>query len=141
MKKVLIVLVVIIAGYFSAAYFLTPVEGDVEGGVTIILIDEFGNEISNETFDFESEMSLFELLNIEYDISCADSGYQADETCDFEQLGSHIILEIDELQTDWNSSYIQIFVGETASNFGIDRIMLEDNTTYVFKYVDLGGGN
>jgi hypothetical protein len=141
MKKILIVLVTIVAGYFAAIYFLEPVEGDIEGGVTIILIDEDGEVISDVRYDFEEETTLFQLLDREYDLACASSSYQPDETCSFVQLNSHILLEIDELKTNWTTSYIQILIDDTPSNYGVDRILLTDNTSYTFKYVDLGGGN
>jgi hypothetical protein len=141
MKKILIVLVTIVAGYFAAIYFLEPVEGDIEGGVTIILIDEDGEVISDVRYDFEEETTLFQLLDREYDLACASSSYQPDETCSFVQLNSHILLEIDELKTNWTTSYIQIIIDDTPSNYGVDRILLTDNTSYTFKYVDLGGGN
>lgn len=141
MKKILIVLVTIVAGYFAAIYFLEPVEGDIEGGVTIILIDEDGEVISDVRYDFEEETTLFQLLDREYDLACASSSYRPDETCSFVQLNSHILLEIDELKTNWTTSYIQIIIDDTPSNYGVDRILLTDNTSYTFKYVDLGGGN
>jgi hypothetical protein len=141
MKKILIVLVTIVAGYFATSYFLEPVEGDIEGGVTIVLIDENSEIISETLFAFEEETTLFQLMNREYELTCADSSYQPDDTCSFVQLNSHMLLEIDELETNWTNSYIQIFIEDTPSNYGVDRILLTDNTTYTFKYVDLGGGN
>lgn len=141
MKKIIIVVFVILAGYLSVSYFSTPSSGDSEGGITIILIDKEQNIISEETYLFESEITLFEFMQTRYDLGCANNSYRLDETCSFTMLDNHIILGIDDVVTDWTSSYIQIYIDDAPSEYGVDLIALKNNTTYTFKYVDLGGSN
>lgn len=140
MKKVIIILAVLLAGFLGYEYFSQTTSGDTEGGITVQVIDESGEIVSERNFVFEEEQSLFELMNENYDLGCADSSYKLDEECEFIQLNSHMILKIDTVETDWYGSYLQILVNDVPSVYGADGVMLEDNTTYTFKYVDLGGG-
>ena len=141
MKKIISVIVVLAISFFSYSYFSQPTTGDDEGGINIILIDESGDIVSEENYEFVEEKSLYELMDENYELTCASNTYKPDETCSFVALNNHILLGIDEVQTDWYGSYIQIIVNDVPSVVGVDSIMLEDETTYTFKYVDLDGDN
>jgi len=141
MKKVIILIISIVAAYAGVMYFSASINGDSEGGITIILKDDNGDIVSTESYQFTSEESLFNFIRSNYQVTCANSNYKPDSSCEFVMLESHVILEIDSLQTNWTGSYLQIFINDVPSQYGVDKIMLEDNTTYTFKYVDLGGGN
>lgn len=141
MKKIAILLVVFGLAFVGYKYFSSPIKGDHTGGVNVILIDESGVTVSNDNFDFDTEITLFDFVDNHYNLSCADTSYKPDDTCSFTMLNSHILLSIGEIETSWTGSYIQILVDDIPSEYGIDRIMLKDNTSYTFKYVDLGGAS
>lgn len=141
MKKFISLFIIVLIAFGAYTYFSQPIKGDDEGGVTVVLLDKSGAEISSDSYDFNNQQSLYDLVKNNYQIACASSSYQVDETCSFISLESHILLKINELDTNWSGSYIQIFVNGIPSEYGIDQVMLTDNSIYVFKYVDLGGGN
>ena len=141
MKKLILIVFVLILGIYGYLYFSAPINGDTQGGITVVLIDDSGAKIDTQIFEFSEETSLYDLMNENYDLGCANLSYNLDEECGTIILNSHVILKIDNVVTDWNSSYIQIFVNDVPSEFGIDDIMLKDETIYTFKYSDLGGDN
>lgn len=141
MKKLIILVVILGLAFAGYKYFSAPIKGDEAGGVNIILIDETGKVVSNVEYDFQTEVNLFTFMNEHYSLSCADSGYKTDDTCSFTMLESHVLLVVDDVESTWTGSFIQIIIDEIPSEYGIDRIMLKDNTTYTFKYVELGGAS
>ena len=142
MKRVFASFMVVIAAIAGYLYFSqAQPEGDIEGGVTIILIDEEGVEISNVNYEFTEEMTVYEFLELHYEVGCADNDYKLSSTCEVVSLNSRIILKIDTLETNWTNNYIQIFVNDVPAVYGADQINLTDETVYQFKYTDLGGGN
>ena len=142
MKRVFASFMVVIAALAGYLYFSqAQPEGDIQGGVTIILIDEEGKEISNETYIFTEEMTIYEFLELHYEVGCADSDYKLSSECEVVSLNSRIIMKIDALETNWNNNYIQIFVNDIPAVYGVDQINLTDETVYQFEYTDLGGGN
>ena len=112
MKKVFLSIVVI--GLLLGTYFLVsqPQSGDELGSVTIKVIDQNGLEVINDTISFDSEMSLFELINNEYSIGCANTSYQVDLTCDHSFINGHVVLSIETVSTDWFGSYLKIVIDD-----------------------------
>ena len=142
MKKVIVIITVLIMSYALYAYFSTPISGDDNGRVTIILVDESNQLISEEILTFTEEISLFELLDSNYNIEYNEVMLpQLDEEGQVVFVNSHIILGIDDLQSDWSNSYIQIFIDDIPSQYGADLIMIKDGETYTFQYTSLGGAS
>ena len=92
MKKLILVVFVLVLGIFGYLYFSAPISGDNQGGITVILIDEFGVEVSTQMFEFTEETSLYDLMNENYDLGCANFSYHFDETCSTIILNNHVIL-------------------------------------------------
>ena len=140
MKKISITMAVL--SIFVIAFFSlnSPVnKANSSGFVLIRLLDEDGRVVVDETYEFEEGMTLFNVLNDNLDIACADRSYDIDYSCDYTSFNNHIILKIEDVETNWFGSYLQIFIGDEPSNYGIDSIEIVDGTVYTFKYVDLGG--
>jgi hypothetical protein len=140
-KKVLIsiaALGLIIGSFLALSYFDFS---DTEGTITITLIDEIGDIISNKDFDFNSEDTLFDLLNKNYELGCTDSGYRLSTLCEPKLVGSRVLLKIDDLETDWINSYIAIYENGEYSVLGIDYISINDGDTFIFEYKLVGGDN
>jgi hypothetical protein len=141
MKKVLmsIAALLLLVGSFLALSYLDF--SDKEGTITIILIDEIGDTISSREYDFTSDDTLFDLLEENYDIGCADSSYQLSSECSENILTSRVILKIDGIETDWDNSYIAIYENDKYSILGIDEIALNDGDIFIFEYKVYGGDN
>ena len=141
MKKVLISLValaLIVSSFLALSYLDFS---DLEGTITITLIDEIGDTISSKDYDFTSEDTLFDLLDENYDLGCTDSGYRLSTDCEPKMIGSRILLKIDGLETDWINSYIAIYENDEYSVLGIDYISINDGDIFVFEYKLVGGDN
>lgn len=141
MKKLILSIasLLLLAGsFFAFGYFKNQ---DIEGTITIILIDEIGDTISSKEYDFTSDDTLFDLLNENYEIGCADSSYQLSSECSKNILTSRIILKIDGIETDWINTYIAIYENEKYSLNGIDNMTLNDGDIFVFEYKVYGGDN
>ncbi len=114
---------------------------DIEGMISITLIDEIGDTISSKEFEFTSEDSLFTILNENYELGCANSSFQLSDVCEEGVFTSRILLEIDSVKTDWRNSYISIYENDKYSTVGIDSISLNDGDKFVFEYKLVGGDN
>ena len=141
MKKVLISLVtlLLLIGSFLALSFFDF--SDTEGTITITLKDEIGDIVSSKGYDFNSDDTLFDILNNNYDLGCANSSYQVSDVCDASLFSSRVILKIDDIETDWRNSYIAIYENGEYSNLGIDYISINDGDVFVFEYKIVGGDN
>lgn len=141
MKKILISCVAIglIIGSFLALSYCDF--SDKEGTISITLIDEMGETISSIEYDFNSEDTLFNILDENYDLGCANSSFQVSEVCEKGMFSSRVLLEINSLKTDWRNSYISIYENDEYSTQGIDNISLNDGDKFVFEYELVGGVN
>lgn len=140
MKKLLMIITVIGLGFIGYTYASTPASGDSQGGIHIEVVDQEGTIIISDYYDFEEETSLFDILQENYEIGCADASYEMDYTCEYTAWNNHIILGVESVETDWWNSFLEITVDDVKSQYGADSIMLIDETTYRLTYTSLGGG-
>ncbi len=141
MKKVLIsfvALALIISSFLALSYFDFS---DTKGTITITLIDEIGDTISSIEYEFNSQDTLFDILDENFSLGCTDSGYRLSTECEPKLVGSRILLKIDSLETDWRNSYIAIYENDEYSVLGIDNISINDGDVFVFQYKIVGGDN
>jgi len=141
MKKILISIValaLIIGSFLALSYYDFS---DVEGTISITLKDEIGDTISSKEYDFTSEDTLFNILDDNYNLTCANSSYQESDICEKGLFTSRILLGIDTLKTDWRNSYIAIYENKEYSTQGIDNISINDGDKYIFEYKLVGGDN
>ncbi|KFZ27016.1 MAG: hypothetical protein KQ78_00782 [Candidatus Izimaplasma bacterium HR2] len=141
MKKVIIsvaALVFLASSFLALSYFN---KSDVEGTITITVIDEIGDIVSSKEFDFTSEDTLFDLLDQNFEVGCANSSYQLSSECEKILFTSRVLMKIDDVETDWINSYIAIYKNNEYSLLGIDNIVLNDGDVFVFEYKTVGGDN
>ena len=141
MKKVLISIValaLLVGSFLALSYFDFS---DIEGTVTITLVDEIGDTISSKEYDFNSDDTIFDLLEENYDIGCANSSYQLTSECNSTLFSSRVLMKIDEIETDWLNTYIAIYENGEYSTLGIDNMFLNDGDVYVFEFKTVGGDN
>ncbi len=141
MKKLVISIFAIILVVASFIIFSQLNKNDSTGEITIIVVDEIGDTISNKTYDFTESDTLFSILDENYEIGCADSSYNITSECEILLFNSRAILQIDTLVTDWTNSYIGIYINDEYSNYGIDSISLNDGDVFRFEYKLVGDDN
>lgn len=141
MKKLLITVILLIVATGSLFYFSQTKKQDVAGEITILIVDDIGDTISNQTLQFTTEDTLFSIMNLHYNIGCANGSYQLSTSCDTVIFGSRVILKIDNIETDWQNSYISIYENGEYATAGIDSIALNDGDEFRFEYTSLGGDN
>lgn len=140
MKKIVtsIFVLAISLGLFS---YVTRLESnDLVGEITIELVSEDGSVVV-DLYGFDIDDSLFEILQENYLVFCADSSYNKTDSCDSLVYGSRVILQIEDIETDWNHTFIAIYENGTKSNFGIDSLVLNDGDYFRFEHTEVGDYN
>ncbi len=114
------------------------------GEITIIVIDEFGDVVIDETLSFNDEDTLLSLLDEHYTIVYTSTAFS---------MGTgRILLEIGPVSTDFEKDFIEIritgylpksngnrvIMHDDLSPVGIDLIPLVDGNTYQFRYKKIG---
>ncbi len=137
MKKLFITIALIAVGV--AGFFIQDQlrENDDHGAITIELVDQNGDTFVSDTYTFQELDTLLGILEENYTTTCANASYQP-SSCDESTLMGHILLGVDDLQTDWTNNYIAIYVNDEYSNYGIDNILLMQDAVYRFEYTEVG---
>lgn len=127
MKKLAVKFIVSIfalASVFTAVRLLqTNHVAKSAGEVRLILADIKGDIVYDEWIVFEEGMTFFDVLQANFDITCANASYQSDESCNyiFSSFGSSdkVILGIKgetfELVTDWQHTYLSIYIWDGST--------------------------
>ncbi|MCK5387816.1 MAG: DUF4430 domain-containing protein [Candidatus Izimaplasma sp.] len=139
MKKLGVSLIVLIVVTASFIAFSQLNKNDPIGEITIVVIDEIGDTLSNKTYAFTESDTLFSILEENYEIGCADSSYHITTVCDPLLFSSRVILKIDSVETDWTNTFIAIYKNDEYSNLGLDSISLNDGDIFRFEYQEVGG--
>ena len=139
MKKLGVSLIVLIVVTASFIAFSQLNKNDPIGEITIVVIDEIGDTLSNKTYAFTESDTLFSILEENYEIGCADSSYHITTVCDPLLFSSRVILKIDSVETDWTNTFIAIYKNDEYSNLGLDSISLNDGDVFRFEYQEVGG--
>lgn len=94
-------------------------EGD--GSITIIVIDETGKKVIEDTLLFYEGDKLVEILDEHYTIRTKRFG------------DAEVIFEINEIKTDFVKTYFAIYVNDQYAEVGISGIDFKDGDTIMFK--------
>ena len=100
--------------------FIKP-KNDVSGEIEIKLEDIESNLLSSNKYNFRSEDTLFDILKNNYEIRYETSTYGI------------VLLDINEIKTDFTKTFIAIYVDNKFSNYGISEIPLYDKEVILFK--------
>lgn len=138
MKKLFVTIVVLSASAIAFFIIKPTLQNDYDGEITIIVVDQIGDIVSNQEISFVESDTLFQLLDDNYDIACANNQYQISDTCEKLLFSSRVVLKIDEVETNWLDNYIGIYIDDVYSTQGIDEIPLRDGATYRFEYTEVG---
>ncbi|MFK5884248.1 MAG: DUF4430 domain-containing protein [Candidatus Izemoplasma sp.] len=140
MRKIIISVFVLGISFGIFSYVTRLESNDLMGEITIELVSEDGS-ISVEVFDFDIEDTLFGILEDNYIVFCADSGYNKSDSCNSLLYGSRVILQIEDIETDWNNTFLAIYENDLKSNYGIDSLVLNDGDYFRFEYTEVGDIN
>ncbi|QWC00670.1 hypothetical protein KHQ88_03630 [Mycoplasmatota bacterium] len=125
--SIVLVTILAITVYLISDHSSDHIPTEVAKGEIIFSLYDGNDElIINDTLVFYEEDNLFTLLNRHYDLVCADSRYEPDETCSYKFLYGRIILEIETVDSDWYSTVLSVYVNGTLSNKGVSLINLND---------------
>ncbi|MDA3932521.1 MAG: hypothetical protein PF513_07275 [Tenericutes bacterium] len=105
--------------------------GEPQGEIYFELYDEFQTLVIDETLSFYEEDNLFTLLNRNYDLVCANGDYEPDDSCSYRFLYGRIILGIEEVDSDWYSTVLSVYINDNLSTKGVSLTELSngDNIT------------
>ncbi len=133
-----------LAGLFSYVTSLSPYgESEASGRIALIVRDEAGETVINETYTFTEEDTLFDVLERHHTVNWeARSG----------AITGRVILGIDETNTDFESDFLAILitgrivnrhgeiieVEEHFSSVGVDLMPLLDGNTIIFEQRQVG---
>ncbi len=117
-------------------FVFVPIGANEDGSIRIIVTD--GETLYDGEIAFTEGETLFELLDEMYDLSCADMNYKSDDTCSFTSMGNHILLRIEDIESDWTSSYIAIYENGEYATQGVDSLELNDQDEFKFELKMVG---
>lgn len=137
MKKVVISIASIIL-LITTLFFFSYNNNDSVGTISIILVNNT-DQSETKQFTFKKEDSLFDIIDRNFSVVCGDRFYTPSTTCEKVTFGSRVIFEIDDLITDFETSFIAIYENDVYSNLGIDSIILNDGDSFRFEYKEVGG--
>lgn len=137
MKKLVVTLFIL--GLALVSYFVLQINQDTEAGQVRILVQDGDEVVLDDTLSFEADESLYDLMNREYDLVCANASYQASDECKDLLFGSPVILGIEDVMTDWNNRYFAIYINDEYSTLGVNNLILEDGDVVRFEVSTVGG--
>lgn len=108
-----------------------------DGTLTIVLIDEDGETVIDEAIPFDEGDSMIDILEEQYSIQCGDSSYNPTTCSDLPSFG-RVLLTFEEVETDWWTTFLAIYIDDVYSVSGIDDIEPTDGTVYRFEFTEVG---
>lgn len=141
MKKVVLTIVILLIGITAFFYFSTPKETEANGLITVELVGRDGSIESVKSIDYDEGYTLFDVLDDNYELLCADAAYKPSTSCNKVTMNGRVVLGMDSVETNWTNSFIAIYVNDVYSVVGIDSIIINDNDVFRFEYTEVGGGS
>ena len=122
MRKIIMIIIVLGLSFIGYTYASTPLSGDDQGGIKIEVVNDLGEVVVRDSYDFIEETSLYDILHDNYTVGCASSSYDLDYSCNYESFNSHIVLAIDDVETDWYNSFLEITINGEKSVYGVHYV-------------------
>lgn len=125
----------------AAALFIYDLSLEPNSAGTLTLtLSEAGVLVQEADHNFTEDDTLYTLLERHYDIACADPSYAPSDACEplsFSGVEGRILMHVNELETDWFTSYLEISVNGNKANYGIDQLPLKDGDIIDLNAVSL----
>jgi len=136
MKKIVlsVAILVIVTGLF----LLFQNRGAEYDGEITVIVHNGSEMVSQKTLLFSEGDTLLTIIKEHYDLVCANASYKPSDECRNLLFGSPVVLEIDDIKTNWTDNYFAIYVNGTYSNLGIDIIPFKDGDIIRFEVQEVG---
>lgn len=124
MRKLIIKIIIslILIGIAIGTFFIVNnISNNESGTLNIKIYDINDNMLSNKDIDFKREDKLIDILNNNYNIRTTNSTYGI------------VLLDIDDVKTDFKTNYIAIYIDDKYSNYGVSGIKLYNGMRISFK--------
>lgn len=105
------------------------------GEIHFMLYDESQTLVVDDQLSIYRNDTLFTLLNRHYDLVCADNQYQADSSCSYRFVQGYALLGIDDVITDWHSTFLSIYINDKIALTGVSGIEPKDDDTIEIKVI------
>ena len=114
--KIIVSVVIIIAVFFAIEHFTDENLSLTEGSIHLVIVDQEGITVYDDELLFYEGDSFYDILDRNFELTCANGSYQADETCmyEFQSFGfqGKVILGIKNddflIISDWTNSFLSI---------------------------------
>lgn len=126
MKKLIIKIIVsvILIGIAIGTFFIVnnlAKKSDSDGTINIKIYDINNDLVSDKDIEFKKDDKFIDILENNYKIRTSIGTY------------GYILLDIEEIKTDFRTTYIAIYIDDKYSNVGISGIILYDGMKVSFK--------
>lgn len=114
--KIVISVIVVLTSAILVHFLSISNQASSDGILRIVILDENGETVFDDDVIFKENDTFFDVLNREFDLTCASSSYQPDSTCSNEfqsfSYAGKILLGIAsddfDLQTNWSQSFLAL---------------------------------
>ena len=124
MRKLIIKIIVslILIGIAIGTFFIiNNISRSGSGTLNIKVYDINENMVSDKDIEFKKEDKLIDILENNYQIRTSNSIYGI------------VLYDIDDIKTDFTTTYIAIYIDDKYSNYGVSGIKLYDGMRISFK--------
>ncbi len=124
MRKLIIKIIVslILIGIAIGTFFIiNNISNSGSGTLNIKVYDINENIVSDKDIEFKKEDKLIDILENNYQIRTSNSTYGI------------VLYDIDDIKTDFTTTYIAIYIDDKYSNYGVSGIKLYDGMRISFK--------
>lgn len=140
--KIIFSVVIIIAVFFAIRFFTNENLSLTEGSIQLTILDGEGEVVFDDELIFHEGDSFYDILERNFELTCANGSYQADETCtyEFQSFGfqGKVILGIENdefsIISDWTNSFLAIekYDGATyqLTTNGVSNLEFEDQDQF-----------
>ena len=108
----------LLVNYYNKSQVKRAEDGSIN--VQIIVIDIDSNTLSDKTYSTDNS-SLYDLMDANYNLKTEDGTY------------GKVLLGIDNLITDFNTTYISIYINGDYAQYGISSLQISDGDVFEFK--------
>lgn len=139
MKKTLIkfglLVVGLVALFITYKLFFNSGGAKGDGTITLIVIDENGDEVIHDELEFRHKMTLLEVIQKHYRVTCRGPFNRVEDACS--PKDNIVILGIEDVQTDFNRTFLAIYVNNKFSKVGINDIEFQDGDVIKIQVEDV----
>ncbi len=124
MRKLIIKIIVslILIGIAIGTFFIiNNISNSGSGTLNIKVYDINENIVSDKDIEFKKEDKFIDILENNYQIRTSNSTYGI------------VLYDIDDIKTDFTTTYIAIYIDDKYSNYGVSGIKLYDGMRISFK--------